>query len=485
MHLNRRVKLQLIFFAVVTLVSGTVMAVFVLHVPSRFFGVGEYRVTVNLPKAAGLYDNANVTYRGTEVGRVEGLALTPVGVDAVLTMDSAVRIPADVQVEVHSTNAVGEQYLEFVPRSAAGRALKDRDVIPVDRTTVPPDINALLTATNKGLLAIPNGNLRTAIDEADVAFGGLGPEMSRIVNATTKLATDARANLDAITTLIDHSKPILDTQTDSADSIRSWAANVASVTGQLRDHDADFRGLLNEGPGAFKEMSGLLDRVQPTLPVLFSNLVSVADVAITYQPNLEQILVLMPRAMEADQGAALANRNTKQDYKGLYLSFNLNLNLPPPCTTGFLPAAQQRAPAAVDAPDRIAGSLYCRVPQDSPIAVRGARNLPCETRPGKRAPTVEMCESDENYVPLNDGFNWKGDPNATLSGQGIPQLPPGTPGSTVTPPAPMPIAIAEYDPASGSYIGPDGQQYTQSNLARDAKPSTWQDLMTPPQEHRP
>ena len=30
------------------------------------------------------------------------------------------------------------------------------------------------------------------------------------------------------------------------------------------------------------------------------------------------------------------------------------------------------------------------------------------------------------------------------------------------------------------YIGPDGQQYTQANLARDAKPPTWQQLMTPP-----
>ena len=38
-----------------------------------------------------------------------------------------------------------------------------------------------------------------------------------------------------------------------------------------------------------------------------------------------------------------------------------------------------------------------------------------------------MCESDEKYVPLNDGYNWKGDPNATLSGQPIPQLPPGRP----------------------------------------------------------
>ena len=57
--------------------------------------------------------------------------------------------------------------------------------------------------------------------------------------------------------------------------------------------------------------------------------------------------------------------------------------------------------------------------------VRGVRNIPCETKPGKRAPTVELCESDEQYVPLNDGLNWKGDPNATLSGQGVPQYAPG------------------------------------------------------------
>ena len=77
--------------------------------------------------------------------------------------------------------------------------------------------------------------------------------------------------------------------------------------------------------------------------------------------------------------------------------------------------------------DRPAGDLYCRTPQDSIWNVRGARNYPCITRPGKRAPTVKMCESDEVYVPLNEGWNWKGDPNATLSGQDIPQLPPGSP----------------------------------------------------------
>ena len=77
-----------------------------------------------------------------------------------------------------------------------------------------------------------------------------------------------------------------------------------------------------------------------------------------------------------------------------------------------------------------------------------------------------MCESDEKYVPLNDGYNWKGDPNATLSGQPIPQCP-RTSAATPPPPGtpPPPVAIAEYDPATGTYVGPDGKIYAQSDLA--------------------
>ena len=177
-------------------------------------------------------------------------------------------------------------------------------------------------------------------------------------------------------------------------------------------------------------------------------------------------------------------RNTKQDYEGDFLTLNLNLNIPPPCTTGFLPVQQQRPPTFQDYPDRPPGDLYCRIPQDAPFNVRGARNLPCISVPGKRAPTAKMCESNEYYVPLNDGYNWKGDPNATLSGQPIPQLPPGSPPAQAAPPpgpAPPPIAAAEYDPATGTYVGPDGRVYTQSNLARSAtEEQTWQTMLLPP-----
>jgi phospholipid/cholesterol/gamma-HCH transport system substrate-binding protein len=217
--------------------------------------------------------------------------------------------------------------------------------------------------------------------------------------------------------------------------------------------------VLQNAPPAADELRQLFDRVKPTLPIVLANLVSVGQVAITYHPNLEYLLVLLPTGTEAIQAVSLPNRNTLQRYKGSYLSFNLNLNLPPACTTGFLPAQQQRAASLIDYPPAPTGDTYCRIPQDSTLNVRGARNIPCETKPGKRAPTAAMCESDEVYVPLNDGFSWKGDPNATLTGQPVPQPPPGTPGSTAVPPpaeAPPPIAAAEYNPATGSYVGPDG-----------------------------
>jgi phospholipid/cholesterol/gamma-HCH transport system substrate-binding protein len=63
----------------------------------------------------------------------------------------------------------------------------------------------------------------------------------------------------------------------------------------------------------------------------------------------------------------------------------------------------------------------------------------------------------------------------SLSGQGVPQAPPEPP----TPPA----AAAWYDPATGSYVGPDGRVYTQSDLARGAQRQTWQQMLTGPMKN--
>jgi phospholipid/cholesterol/gamma-HCH transport system substrate-binding protein len=483
MRVTRQMVIQLAIFSLLAVVALGIMVFGYMRVPAMV-GIGEYKVTLELPETGGLYQRSNVTYRGSQVGIVDSVNLTDTGVEAVMSLNSDIKIPADLTASVRSQSAVGEQYVELVPHSGDGPELRDGDVIPRDRATVPPDVNSVLELTNSGLQAIPQENLRTVIDESYLAVGGLGPELRRLVNGSTSLAIDARENLDSLTTVIDDVRPVLDSQTETSGSIQAWAANLANITGQLQREDRAVSGVLSNGPGAAEEARALFDQLQPTLPIVLANLVSVGEVLVTYQPNLEQLLVLLPQGTAVTQAVGVAKKGTKQDYMGDYLTLNLNLNIPPPCNTGFLPPQQQRPPSFEDYPDRPAGDVYCRVPQDGAYNVRGARNIPCVTVPGKRAPTAKMCESNENYVPLNDGWNWKGDPNATLSGQAVPQLPPGSPPAEAAPPpgpVPPPIAAAEYDPANGTYVGPDGRVYTQSNLAPSAtEERTWQTMLLPP-----
>ncbi|AQT82391.1 mammalian cell entry protein [Mycolicibacterium litorale] len=483
LYIRRRTGVQLIVLAVVTVVALVVMSLTYLRLPALLFGAGRYTVTVELERTAGLYPRANVTYRGTEVGQVTDVRLTADGAEAVLSLKTSIPVPSDLEAQVRSQTAVGEQYVELLPRNNTSPPLRGGDVI---HASVPPDINALLDAANRGLLAIPGDNLKTVVDESYIAFGGLGPDISRIVKATASLSIDARAHLNDLTNLADNSEPLLNSRTHPPDAVQAWAAHLATVTGQLRTHDRDLVGILQNGPAAFDETRQLLDRIRPTLPIVLANLATVAPVLITYQANLEQLLVLLPMGVQLLQGTGMADHAVDTPYRGFGLNFNMNFNVPAPCMTGFLPAQQIRSATDEDYPDRPPGDFYCRIPQDSPNAVRGARNIPCETRPGKRAPTVAMCESDDNYVPLNDGFNWKGDPNATLSGQDVPQLPPGPhplpadesdhAAQSATPPA-----VTQYDPATGSYIGPDGKRYTRSDLAQNGtQTKSWQSMLLPP-----
>jgi phospholipid/cholesterol/gamma-HCH transport system substrate-binding protein len=465
------------------------MAFNFMKLPATLFGIGEYNVTVDLPQSGGLYETSVVTYRGSDVGQVKSVDVTATGVRAVLAMRSGVDVPSDVQASVHSRSAIGEQYIELTPEPGKdgghSRPLRAGDVIPAGRVDVPVDVGYLLDLTNRALQAIPRDNLRTVIDESDRAVAGLGPELSRIVDGSTALAIAGGRTIDPLATLIDQSSPVLNSQVQTSDAIAAWAGRSAAIFAQFKAQNAALRDLLTQGSSGLEEGRALFDRVSPALPVLFANLVSLGDIAVVYRHDIEQLLVLFPQGIAAMAAIVVPSSGTKQAYKGAQLDFNLNINLPPPCTTGYLPPTQRRSPASVDAPDRPDADLFCRVPQDSEFNVRGVRNIPCEAKPWKRAPTVELCESDEDYVPLNDGYNWKGDPNATTTGQGVPMYPPGQdprlppPRGTAPPaPSPPPLAVATYDPASGDYVGPDGRRYTEADLAHP-RAKNWQSLLVP------
>ena len=145
-------------------------------------------------------------------------------------------------------------------------------------------------------------------------------------------------------------------------------------------------GLLVSGQPLAEQTDRLFQELRPTLPILLDNLVSVGQVGVTYNPALRQVLVLYPLVVTTLQSITLPLRAEGS----ANLDFKATVNNPPPCTLGFLPVSQRR-----DVEDltltATPNNLYCKLPQNDPSVVRGARNAPCLEAPGKRAATVEEC----------------------------------------------------------------------------------------------
>lgn len=91
-----------------------------LVVMSRDHRHDKLTVTLGLPDTGGLYRFSNVTYRGVQIGKVTAVGPTPVGAKATLQLDTSPKILADVHAAVRSMSAVGEQYVDLVPRSESG-----------------------------------------------------------------------------------------------------------------------------------------------------------------------------------------------------------------------------------------------------------------------------------------------------------------------------------------------------------------------------
>jgi ABC-type transporter Mla subunit MlaD len=78
-------------------------------------------------------------------------------------------------------------------------------------------------------------------------------------------------------------------------AFQAWVSNLAQISGQLARQDSSFRAMLDHGQAAADQARRLIDRLQPTLPIVPANLTSLTNVAVVYRDNLEQLLVLSPR----------------------------------------------------------------------------------------------------------------------------------------------------------------------------------------------
>lgn len=393
--ITRRTKVQLMVFLLITMVG-------VSYVGARYARLDRlvldksYRVVAHFAESGGIFEGAEVSYRGVTVGRVGDMVLTDKGVDVVLDVDEdSEPIPADTRALVGNRSAVGEQYVELQPGSGGAPYLEDDSEIDTDRTATPLPTTKLLVDLNRTVNSVHRDSLRTVVSEMGKAFNGTGENLGQIIDTSNSFINTANDNFDITTALINDSNTVLQTQLDSASSIKSFSRDLALFSDTLVASDADLRRVIANGSATANQLRTFLEENGVNLGQLFNNLVTTGEIVVKHLDGIEQVLVLYPYVVEGGYTVVDKDPDT-----GLYdAHFGMILtDKPPVCHHGY-ESTDTRAPQ--DTSDRpMNPDAHCAEAQDRSNA-RGSQWAP-RAGAAYRAPVVGTYDSQAGSFGYTD-----------------------------------------------------------------------------------
>ncbi|MBF4162455.1 MCE family protein [Nocardioides acrostichi] len=428
--ITRRVKIQLLVFALITVVGVTFVGIRYAQIPSLIFGSG-YRVTAHFDNSGGgIFAGGEVTYRGVNVGRVDKLVLTDSGVDVVMDIkDDYDTIPANTLAVVGNKSAVGEQYVDLQPQTDDGPYLKAGSEIAAPDTRTPIPTEKILSDLVTTVGSVNKKSLKTTITELGEAFDDSGRDLQTILDSGSSFLDTANANFETTRALIRDGNTVLKGQIASESAIRTFARQLDLFSTTLADADPDLRRLIDNGAPAAAALKKLIDDNGVELGDLINNLVTTGQVIVKNIPGIRQLLVIYPYVVEGGFTVVSKSPDT-----GLYdAHFGLILTTQAVCHQGY-------------------GSTDTRPPQNG-------GNRPMNTKAGCTEPITESNARGPQNLPR---------PAASYGDSPV---------------------VASYDPSTGKLTwgdtAPDGLDSPDSVAPPTLGKETWKWLylqpLTPPQ----
>lgn len=445
---TRLTRIQLLAFALVTVLAVSYGAINFFHVGTVFSPAFEVRA--QFATSGGIYARADVDLLGTRVGSVRRIIPGPgTGTTVVMALDHGVRIPRDVTATIGSKSAIGEQYVELEPKSAAGPVLAGGDVIKLDRTASPIDVATLIGDLDSLAGSIPAKDLGTVMRELSTALDGVGGSLGSLIDDTDRLTKASLAGVGDLNTLIEDASTVLGTQVAKGPQTAAYLKELAGLTSELRRIDSSFEELFANGIRAGVQISSLLADNQQALPVLLNQLIAVTTVASDRIPALRKTLVLFPYVLEV--GATGVRRcgtynpktgkpveaTCRYDEKGrpIYSAY-LSLQFPLPPNAPYFPCTQGYEGTVKYYPDGTPVNGGAKQKVDSPVNM----NARCTAKPDD--PRTPLVRGSQNVI-----------------------------GSPTTPGRVAPgYGMALFDPSSGMVVSPEGN-YQVAGTATKAPPS--------------
>jgi len=365
--IRRATKIQLLVFALITVVTVSILSARFVGLTDKVMG-GTYLVSADFADSGGIFLGSEATYRGVTVGTVEALQLNKDGVLVRVRFNRGTEIPRDTEAVVENRSAVGEQYIDFQPRTASGPMLTAGSIVPRADTRSPVRIDRLLLHLDRTVRSVDRTQLSVVVDELGTGFAGGGTDLQRLLDsgdALTKAATEA---LPQTVTLIKDGKTVLDTQKATSGNIKDTFRNFADLSETLKGSDTDLRLVLDRGVVASRELDALIKDNQGPLATLLTNFITIGRVTTAHIDGIEQILVTYPDVVAGGYTVVPGDGTA-------HFGLVLNVDQPKGCTAGYGGTQRIGPDQSTNLPPVNSGAR-CTLPRGSTSSVRGAQNAP-------------------------------------------------------------------------------------------------------------
>lgn len=150
-------------------------------------GGGDREMTVYLPKARSFYKESKVMVMGADVGSVDSVATDGDRIRVRFHISRDVPLPKGVQASIVPLNLVGERNLVLHPAWKPGDAKETSNTIPIERTSVPVEVDDALSSFTNLAKALDPTKVQPALDQTAASFNGNGKTFNATLEESARL----------------------------------------------------------------------------------------------------------------------------------------------------------------------------------------------------------------------------------------------------------------------------------------------------------
>lgn len=256
-------------------------------------------VTAYFASTVGLYTQNTVDVQGIPVGTVDEIVPQGQVVRVTLSVDNDVPVPADTQAVIIAPTLVSDRYVQL-GGSVGGPELQDGAVIPISRTAVPVELDAVYKSLDTISSALgPNGvnsagALNQLLRSSAGALGGNGEALKSTIQQVAGAVgtlSDNRGNLFAT---VDNLGQFTNTLARNDGNVRALNLQLADISAFLSAERGNLSEVLRVLPPALADVARFIRDNRDILRTDVGQLAQITDILVRQRAALTELSDVAP-----------------------------------------------------------------------------------------------------------------------------------------------------------------------------------------------